>query len=705
MLSLKKNRKVPTVIQGESSECGLACIAMLLCYYGQEVELKDLRKLHQVSSRGLDLSTLIKIADQHDLDTRAIRCSLDNVRKLRAPAILHWNHDHYVVLVKANKNKWLIIDPVVGKRTIDIKEASSSFTGVALETSPRLDFKISKSTNKFRIVDLMWDLHKSWRYLLQIAVLTILVQIFLIVAPIINQIIIDDAIAKSDIGLLYVVIVAFGALKLTQVLIEALRSWVEMYFGALFSERITTSLIGRLLSIKPDFFEKRDIGDIMSRISSLRPIQELVTKSFVAVLLDGLMVVITLFIMIIYSSYLTAIVVAVVVLRLTSRLISFRYYLSLEETKLRRDADLETTTLETVRGMRAIKLFGKEYERLSQWRSEFSRSINAGISVQKYRIVSETFYGISTGFSELVVYLVGASLIISGELTLGMFFAFQAYRLQFSNKSDRVLNLIFEFKTASLHILRLSDLLTAEVDEKTATISKSTQNVAKLIGKIEFRDVSFSYGQYEEDTLKNVSFVIEPGERVGFVGPSGGGKSTLIKLLVGLHSPTSGEIYIDDRNISSIGSEQFRSSIGVIMQDDRLFAGSLYDNISFLEADPNLERVEAVARVAQLYPDIMQMPLGFHSQIGDMGSALSGGQVQRLLLARALYGDPAILILDEGTANLDNTTEKNILNFLQDLKCTQVVVAHRSEAILHCSRLLEVRNGNVTTITSGKADI
>ena len=293
MLNLKIRKKVPIFIQGESAECGLACVGMIMSFYNHEIGLNDLRKIHQVSARGLDLPTIIKIANYHGLDGRAIRCSLDNVRRLKLPAILHWSHDHFVVLEKIKNNRWIIIDPKLGRRRIGIKEASDFFTGVALELVPQTDFKISKTNKKFRIFDLLFDLHGSWLYLIQIAVLTFLVQIFLILAPIINQVVIDDAIAKSDVSLLYVVIAAFGALKVTQVMIEAFRSWVEMYFGALFNERVTTSLVRKLLSIKPDFFEKRDIGDIMSRVSSLKPIQDLVTKSFVAVLLDGLMVAIT----------------------------------------------------------------------------------------------------------------------------------------------------------------------------------------------------------------------------------------------------------------------------------------------------------------------------------------------------------------------------------------------------------------------------
>jgi len=698
-LNFSGRRNLPVILQAESAECGLACLAMILNYHGYKVSLRELRATSSVSLKGIKLTTLSKLAVSFGLNTRPVRCSLDQLKNLRLPAILHWNLDHFVVLKKVTSSSIIIHDPGFGKKVLRLDEASNHFTGVALEAIPDNGFRTKRKDGQPRISDLWHNARGLWHYILQIALLTLGLQVFVIIGPIINQLIIDDAIEKSNLNLLYAIILGFGLLRLIQIAIEMLRSWIGLYFSSLFSLQVTSNLMRHVLSLKPEFFERRHIGDVMSRLNSIRPIQELITQSFVTIFLDGLMVIVTLIVMFLYSGVLASLVLAVVAIRFTIRSLSFIYVLRLEEDKIQKDADLEAVSLESIRGIRAVKIFGKEFERLSLWKTNFVNMINVSLKLERYNIAAKASNSLANAFLDLTIFLLGAMLIIKGTLTLGMFFAFQAYRTQFAEKSDSVLNLFFEFRTAGLHMDRISELITAETDASSYGVKKSAGSVNILGGSIEFQKVNFRYADTESNILEDVSLKIEAGERVAIIGPTGSGKSTLLKLMINLHSPSEGKILYDGHELSEVGINELRDSIGVVMQDDRLFAGSIYDNISFFESEPNIERVENVTKAAQLHNEIISMPMGYHSRIGDMGSALSGGQIQRILLARAIYKDPSILFLDEGTANLDTHVEGKITSFLRSLQCTQVVIAHRLEAIKYCDRIFEVSEGKVTEVT------
>ena len=694
-LHLFRWNKLPVILQAEAAECGVACLAMVAGYHGYQTSLTELRRKFSVSLKGVNLKSLTVAADQLGLSGRGLRCELDDLKELKAPCILHWGLNHFVVLKKAGRKTITIHDPARGKRILSMSEVSNNFTGIALELTPTPNFEKKEDKERVRIMDLWSKMTGFIPVILQIIGITVILQVFAVLSPLVNQLVVDEAIAKGDQNFLKVIIAGFALLLFIQTAIGVLRSYVSMYFGTLLNFQMRSNMLRHVMRLEAEFFEKRHIGDIMSRMGSLGPVQNLFTSAFVTVLLDGIMAVAMGVIMFLYSPMLAGVVCGIIILSFISRLATFPYVIRVTEEQIQKDADLQTIMLETIRGARAVKIFGREQERHAHWQNAYADSINVGLRLERFGIGAGAANGIIFGLLELGIYYLGAMLVIDQALTLGMFFAFQSYRGQFTGRINSLIGLYFSFRTVHLHLERLADIVYADQEkgiDAPLMVGKS------LTGKIDVKKLRFRYGDNEPWVLDGVDLSINPGDRIALIGPSGGGKTTLMKQLIGLHNPVEGEILYDNRSLASTGVRAIRNQIGVVMQDDRLLSGSLYDNISFFDPEMDSDRVESCARAAFVYDDIMAMPMGFQSLVGDMGSILSGGQKQRVLLARALYNQPNILFLDEGTANLDPQSEQNIVQFLASLPITQIIVAHRLAAIATCNRVFHVENGQVIEI-------
>ncbi len=694
-LNLFKWNKLPIILQAEAAECGIACLAMVAGYHGYQTSLTELRRKFTVSLKGVNLRSLTVAADQLGLSGRGLRCELEDLRQLKTPCILHWGLNHFVVLKKAGRNTATIHDPARGKRVMALTELSKHFTGVVLELTPTPNFAKKEDKERVRIMDLWSKMTGFIPVILQIIAITVILQVFAVLSPLVNQLVVDEAIAKGDANFLKVIIMGFALLLLVQTAIGVLRSYISMYFGTLLNFQMRSNMLRHVMRLEAEFFEKRHIGDIMSRIGSLKPVQDLFTSAFVTVLLDGIMAVAMGVIMFLYSPLLAGVVCGIIMLSFITRFATFPYVIRITEEQIQKNADLQTIMLETIRGARAIKIFGREQERHAHWQNAYADSVNVGLRLQRFGISAGAGSGIIFGLLELGIYYLGAMLVINQSLTLGMFFAFQSYRGQFTGRINSLIGLYFSFRTVGLHLERLADIVYADQEkgiDAPLMVGKS------LSGKIEVKNLRFRYGDNEPWVLDGVNMTINPKDRIALIGPSGGGKTTLLKQLIGLHNPVEGEVLYDNRSLASTGVRAIRSQIGVVMQDDRLLSGSLYDNISFFDPEMDMEKVETCARAAFVYDDIMAMPMGFQSLVGDMGSILSGGQKQRVLLARALYNGPRILYLDEGTANLDAKSEQNIVNLLARLPITQIMVAHRPASILACNRIFHIENGRVQEV-------
>jgi ATP-binding cassette, subfamily B, bacterial CvaB/MchF/RaxB len=692
--------KLPMILQAEAAECGIACLAMVAASHGQRHTLSDLRRKFSASLKGTTLKSVMDMADGLGMVGRPLRLEVEELVSLKPPCILHWNLAHYVVLKKAWRGAggvWAVIhDPARGVRKVAPAEINRAFTGVALEMTPTPAFVRKKDVEHVRLTDMWSGMSGLVGPVVQLFALALVMQVFGVLSPMLNQMIIDDAITKGDMDLLTTIGMGMIILMLIQTGIGLIQGFVGMYLGTQLSFQMQSNLLRHALRLPVSWFEKRHIGDIMSRFGSLGPVQSFLTSVPIGATLNVIMLLVGGTMAVLYSPLLFGCVVASLVIPFVVQAVTFPWVRRKTDEGISLGAVASTTFMETIRGARTFKLFGKERDRVSQWQNDTAASINNSVTMQRVGMWGGAGMGIITGLQGVAVWWLGAKQVIDGTMSLGMLMAFQSYAGQFSGALSGLVGLYFQWKTLGLHLERLADLVHEDAEPG---VDDPVQEGRLFDGRIGAHNLSFRYATHEPVVFKDVSFDVEPGEFVAIIGPSGGGKTTLMKVLLGLLDPTEGEVKIENVGLKNFGLRTYRHRIGAVMQDDRLLAGTIADNVSFFDADLDMGKVEQALIQACVFDDIMNMPMGLQTLVGDLGSTLSGGQQQRVLLARALYREPTILFLDEGTANLDPATEARVSETLRGLTCTRIFVAHREAAIEGADRTLLVANGSVTDIS------
>ena len=695
-LNFTGRARLPVILQTEVAECGLACLAMVAAFYGHEFDLNTLRRRFPISAKGVTLKALIEVAGRLGFSSRPLRLEPAHLKELRLPAILHWDLNHFVVLKSVGRSKVVIHDPAIGLRSYSFEELSKHMTGVALELTPTPKFERKREVERIRMGPLIGRVAELGRALSQALVLSVIVQLFVLVSPFYMQIAVDDAVGKGDSGLLVALAIGFGLFTLINVAATALRSFVSLQLGNVITFQMVVGLFHHLMRLPLPFFERRHIGDLISRFSATYPIKDLITEGLVAVLVDGVMAIATLALMIAYSWLLALISLAAIVLYVTLRLSAIGALRRRTEDQIQARAREDSTFIETVRAVQTIKLFGREAEREGVWQNRYAAFINAGIKLGRLQINFKAANDLIFGVENIAAIYLGARLAIDGAMTVGMLFAYMSYKQQFLDKVARLIEKMIDLRMLDLYLERLGDIALAERERGLDAPSHSAR---PLIGAIEVRNVSFRYAETEPYVLESATLRIEPGEFVAITGPSGGGKTTLMKLMLGLFEPSSGELLVDGYTIGALGVANLREQVGVVMQDDQLLSGSIQENISFFDTVVDPAWVQACAEAAGIHNDIMRMPMGYHTLVGDMGGALSGGQRQRILLARALYRKPRILFLDEGTSHLDPAMEEQVNSAIAKLAITRVTIAHRPQTVAAADRILVVHQGRVSEVT------
>lgn len=685
-------QRLPLIFQNELAECGLASLAMVAAYHGHNVDMNGLRQRYAVSLQGATLEHLISIAETLGLGARPMRAEMEHLEDLRTPCILHWDLNHFVVLKGVRGGRVTIHDPARGVRVLTYEEVSKSFTGVVLELEPVAGFERRDIRLGVRLSDL-WSRMTGWkRSLAQTLVLSAMLQMLVLAAPLYLQLVIDEAVPRFDGDMLVFLAVLFGALFVLQGMVEGLRSWVILNIGQMMTYQMVGNLLRHLLRLPVAFFEKRFVGDILTRLGSTQPIQEALTKTLVAAIIDGLTALVALLILFVYSATLGAVVLASVLLYAAVAFALFPRRRVHEEEVLVARAEERSHLIETIRASTTIKLFGRESEREAIWRNFFGKLINAGLVAGRLEIAQKTTETILMGLQQVLVVLIGGLMIMAGDFTVGMLFAVMLYRANFTERAIGLVEQAVQFRLLGLHLDRLADIVHAG---REPSAGEGAMLGKTLEGGLTLEQVSFRYSERDPFVFKDVTFDIAPGDFVAIVGPSGGGKTTLLKVLLGLYPPSAGHVKVDGVPVDAFGVRAFRAQIGVVQQDDQLFAGTIADNISIFDPDIDMVRVQESAKKAMIHEDIMAMPMNYLGLVGDMGSALSGGQRQRILIARALYRNPRLLVLDEGTANLDMESESEIAALVESLDITRIVIAHRPELVRRAAKVFEMRGGTL----------
>ncbi len=659
--------------------------------HGMCIGLQEIRRRFPLSLKGAKLSHLIHIAQQLGFSTRPLRLDMEHLGQLKLPCILHWDLNHFVVLAKVGKSKATILDPAIGERKLSLDEVSKHFTGVALELTPTAEFKPQKTAPSISARQLTGPIRGLWSALAQILLLSFALQVFVVLAPFYMQWVVDQVLVSADRDLLVVLGLGFGLALLLQVGIGLLRGWSVVYLSSKLGLQWMGNVFAHLLKLPLDFFEKRHLGDVTSRMASVQAIQKTLTTSFVEAIIDGLMAVVTLALMLVYSWKLALVTLLAVVLYLGIRAIAYRPVRDRTEQQLVAAAKQQTHLLESLRGMQSLKVAGEESLRRSTYDNLLNDTVNQDVKLARMSLGFSSASQLVFGIERIAVIWIGARLALDNVFSVGMLVAYLAYKDQFATRISGLIDKWIEFRMLRLHGERLADIVLTPPEDDHGM----PEALPPAEPRIEVDGLSFRYAEGEPWVLKDCSFAITPGESVAIIGASGCGKTTLVKLLLGLLKPTEGTIRIGGHDLHKLGPRNVRAIVGAVMQDDQLFAGSIADNISFFDPDFDLERIEAAARLAAVHEDIAAMPMGYHGLIGDMGSSLSGGQKQRVILARALYRQPKLLFLDEATSHLDVMRERLVNEAVRRLQLTKVIVAHRPETIASADRVLVMEQGRV----------
>ncbi|MBD8634292.1 peptidase domain-containing ABC transporter [Stenotrophomonas sp. CFBP 13725] len=679
-------RVTPLVLQAEAAECGLACLAMVAGHYGHYVDLVMLRTQFGLSQNGATLKRIMQVASSLSMESRALKIEMEKLDKLRLPCILHWDMSHFVVLCKIGARGAVVHDPSRGIRRLSMVEVSRHFTGVALELIPATDFRRASRCATVSLRSMLGTIRGLIPVVLQILGLALSLETFILVGPFYLQWTVDQVIISSDRDLLTLLSAGFAIVAFFQILFTSVRAWIINWMGAITSLQWGSNIVGHLLRLPLSWFEKRHVGDIVSRLASIQAIQSTLTTQFIGSLLDGFMSFLTLLIMANYSVRLASMVVGMFLLYVLLRCAFFGPLWRANEDQLIYASRLQSDLLESIRGILPIKLANQHDARRARYSNATVQVINRGTRIQQLNISFGAANGLIFGLGRVVLIWGAALLVMEEEISVGMMVAFVAFADMFISRSTALADKWVDFRMLRLHAERLADIALSEPEAADGEACCAMPEDSS----IEVRNVSFRYSDGDPWVLKNCSLRVESGCSIAITGPSGCGKTTLAKIMLGLLTPTEGEVIFGGRSIGEVGLGRFRSVVGAVMQDDQLFAGTIGHNISFGDPDSNDGRIREAAELAAVNDDIQAMPMGYRTLVGDMGSSLSGGQKQLVILARALYRRPRLLVLDEATSHLDLERERRINAAVRALTTTRVVIAHRPETVQSADEMYEM---------------
>ena len=695
-LQFSGRRRTPVLLQAEAAECGLACLAMVAGHHGLRIDLATLRQHFQVSLAGATLAGLMAQAGALQLATRAVKLQVEDMKDLRLPAVLHWDFNHFVVLTAVDRRGITIHDPSLGQRHVPWIQVGKSFTGVALEAWPNPGFKPARVERRIPVTQLLGRISGWLPAGLQIMGLALVLELFGLLSPLMLQWTMDHVLVSADLDLLVLIAAGFAALVVMQQLITLLRSWLLLVLSTTLALQWRANLFSHLLKLPAGFFEVRHLGDVVSRFGAADTIQRTLTSSFVEALLDGLMSVLVLVMMFLYSPVLAAVALGTMAVYGVMRLLWYRPLREATEEQIVHAARQQSHFLETVRGIRAIQLFGREPQRRDTWLARVVEQMNAELRTQKLELGYRLANGLLFGLERVGVIAFGASLVLDGVFTAGALLAFLAYKDQFAHRVSVLIDRLFELRMLRLHGERLADIALAKPQDPGPAVAPGPAPAQPPALRLE--GLRFRYGDGLPWVLDGLDLDVPAGSSLAIVGASGSGKSTLAALLLGLREPAAGQILLDGVPGDRLGRHAMRALTGAVTQADTLFAGSIADNITFFDAAPDRDWMEACARAADIHADIAALPMAYHTLVGDMGTVLSGGQQQRVLLARALYKRPRLLVLDEATSHLDLASEQRVSQAVARLQLTRILIAHRPQTIASADRVALMQGGRIVRV-------
>lgn len=672
-------------MQSERAECGLACLSMLLGHFGHHTSLPELRDRLGVSPRGASLAQLLAQARRAGLVGRSLRCDVDELDAVQLPAILHWQLDHFVVLEAVSRRAVRIVDPRHGRMRLSRRELERSFTGVVVELSPSPDFSRRAASRRLGLAPFLRSMLQRRRLLLRILLLSVVMQGFLLLAPFFSKLVIDEVLPAGNTSLLYLLATAFLGIAVLTALAEGLRAWTVVYLSNLLDYGWRSALHARLLALPLAYFERRSLGDTQSRVASLGAIRDLLSKNTIEVVMDLCFALPALLVMWSLAPMLAALVLATVLLLVFLHMLAVRPCSEANTAAIAAAAARESILLESIRAAVTIRCYDGGEARRRRFDRSLNDSIERSAAAARYNVLVRLASSTLGGGVDVLLLFFAAELVMREVLTLGGMIAFLTISGQFRARVGALAGRYFQFRISAAHLERLADIALQATEpglDSAVTVPVS--------GHIEARDIEFAYDAESPAVLAGISLDVPAGSHVAITGPSGCGKSTLLRLLAGLHQPSSGRVVVDGEPLIPSRVAGYRRQIATVLQEDRLLSGSLLENVAFFSEEPDEERAWHCCEQAMIADFVHALPMRLATPVGDHADALSAGQRQRLLLARALYRQPKVLLLDEATSQLDVATERRIVAAIDALSVTRIVVAHRRASLDSAERVIRL---------------
>lgn len=685
-LRFRKKSTLPLILQEEMAECAHACIAMIVQYWGCKISLATLRTIQHTSTHGMTVLQMSQLFDRLGFKTRALRVAYSDLSHVKTPAILHWDQKHFVVLKSIRGQKIIVHDPALGVRSYTKVEASALYSGIVLEIEKTTHLPTHCPVPQLTIWTLLKSIIGLPRVLGTLLLLSIVLELMQIVNPMFMQYVTDYVVGTNALVQMCHIGLGCVIFVLLQGLTEYLRSHLILYVSVQIAESFAAEVFKHVLSLPLRYFTHRHLSDIQAKFQCIDQLKNKLSTDFMHTCLDGVMILVTLIVMVLYSPLLTAVIASMLSLYACVLYGNMRTYQHEASAALALHAKSAVTFHETLRGIAPVKSFLKEHLWFQLWRNDYVDALNHDVRIARIQIRYRVLNQILHQIEYVLVICIGAGLVTAQRLSIGMLLAFLAYRMILVNKSAALIQYVFTYQTLTLQLQRLQDL----IDHEPEFIQSSSTPCPVLRGAMHVQAISFTYPGHSQPLFKDVSFSVHPGEKIAIVGPSGCGKTTLLKMMMGFEQPTSGTILLDDMPLALFGVQHFRQLSASVMQDDVLFTGSILDNITFFAEEVDMAFVYEVAKLVCIHESIVGLPMGYDSLIGQVQTTISGGQRQRLLLARALYKKPQFLFLDEATSHLDLPLERAINHALRSCQMTQIMVAHRPDTIAMADRVIEL---------------